>query len=80
MPPDQRERIRNDYEAVRLTRTPRARIYTALFARPPTGGVSMGEPQLATWERLVLPLTNGGERVAMMLVGAYKQADLKPST
>jgi hypothetical protein len=36
--------------------------------------------QVVTWERLVLPLSDGGERVAILLVGAYPLPDLRPST
>src|SRR5215472_3359449 len=37
LPADQRERVRSDYEAVRSTGQPRARLYTALFDSSPAG-------------------------------------------
>ena len=85
LPPDQRERVRADYEAVRVTGQPRARLYTALFEatssalRPPPK-TAVRSPQVVTWERLVLPLADAAEKVAMLLVGAYPLPDLHPST
>ena len=84
LPADQRERVRSDYEAVRATGQPRARLYTALFEGVPTGLRPAGTkaertPQVVTWERLVLPLGDAAG-VAMLLVGAYPLSDLRPST
>jgi hypothetical protein len=78
LPPEQGERVRADYESVRATAKPRWRLYTASFEIPAAGGGR--HQQVVTWERLVLPLSDGGVRVAMLLVGAYPLADLRPST
>lgn len=83
LPAEQRERVRSDYEAVRASGQPRARLYTALFETSSRGLRQPGAdaaraPQVVTWERLVLPL--GAPSVAMLLVGAYPLADLRPST
>ncbi|HEX9464233.1 MAG TPA: PAS domain-containing protein [Alphaproteobacteria bacterium] len=85
LPAEQRERVHADYEAVRAGGQPRARLYTALFEAtstglrpPPPGGLRA--PQVVTWERLVLPLGGAAADVAMLLVGAYPLADLRPST
>lgn len=81
LPREQQERVRVDYEEVRVSCAPRVRLYTAEFAAPKTGLLSPAEPQVTTWERLILPLSDGGgNRVAMLLVGAYPLADLRPST
>ena len=85
LPAEQRERVRADYEAVRVTGRPRARLYTALFEatssglRPPPKS-AVRAAQVVTWERLVLPLAGAADKVAMLLVGAYPLADLRPST
>jgi len=85
LPAEQRDRVRADYEAVRVSGQPRARLYTALFEattsglRPPPKS-AVRTPQVVTWERLVLPLAGTGENVAMLLVGAYPLPDLHPST
>jgi hypothetical protein len=85
LPTDQRERVRSDYEAVRATGQPRARLYTALFDKAPSGirpptVKAAGAPQVVTWERLILPLGGSSPSVGMLLVGAYPLADLRPST
>jgi hypothetical protein len=80
LPAEQQERVRIDYEAVRASRLPRARLYTAVFESPATGLKPPAEPQVTTWERLILPLSGDGGEVAMLLVGAYPLADLRPST
>jgi hypothetical protein len=84
LPAEQRERVRADYETVRASRQPRGRLYTAAFEVPQLGrsAVPPGgrDQQVVTWERLVLPLSDGGERVAILLVGAYPLPDLRPST
>jgi len=84
LPADQRERVRSDYEAVRSTGQPRARLYTALFDGVPGGLRARAKaeqtPQVVTWERLILPLGDAAGGVAMLLVGAYPLSDLRPST
>ena len=76
LPADQRERVRSDYEAVRSTGQPRARLYTALFEgvatglRPAGAKAERTTQQVVTWERLVLPLGDTAGGVAMLLVGA----------
>jgi hypothetical protein len=85
LPAEQRDRVRADYEAVREAAQPKARLYTALFEatasglRPPPAS-AVRAPQVVTWERLVLPLGGSSGDVAMLLVGAYPLADLRPST
>ncbi len=80
LPADQQERVRADYEGVCADGQPRARLYTALFDVPQPGTLQRREPQVVTWERLVLPLSDGAAHAAMLLVGAYPLADLKPSS
>ena len=80
LPPEQQERVRSDYEAVSESRAPRVRLYTADFESPSSSHKPAAPSQVVTWERLVLPLSEDGARVTMMLVGAYPLADLKPST
>jgi len=84
LPPEQRDRLRADYETVRETCQPRGRLYTSVFELPhpgrPVSAPGARDQQVVTWERLVLPLSDGGERVAILLVGAYRLDDLRPST
>jgi hypothetical protein len=80
LPPEQQERLRTDYEAVSESCAPRVRLYTADFEPPSSSSKPAAPSQVVTWERLVLPLSDDGVRVTMLLVGAYPLADLKPST
>lgn len=80
LPAEQQERLRADYEAVCASRQPRVRLYTGLFESDAIGSAVRQEAQVITWERLVLPLCDGTDSVAMLLVGAYPLSDLKPST
>lgn len=80
LPAEQQERVRVDYEAVRASRQPRVRLYTAVFELPGIGLRPPAEPQVTTWERLILPLSGDDGEVAMLLVGAYPLADLRPSS
>jgi hypothetical protein len=80
LPAEQQERVRADYQAVCASHQPRARLYTASFEVQTRGAPPRQQSQVVTWERLVLPLCDGEARVAMLLVGAYPLADLKPST
>lgn len=80
LPADQQERVRTDYEAVCASLQPRARLYTASFEVPQRGTMQRSEAQVVTWERLVMPLSDGGERVEMLLVAAYPLPDLRPSS
>lgn len=85
LPVEQQERVRGDYEAVCGSRQPKARLYTASFEVPQRGTMQRGamqrsEAQVVTWERLVLPLSDGNERVEMLLVAAYPLPDLRPSS
>lgn len=80
LPAEQQERVRGDYEAVCASRQPRARLYTASFDVPQRGPLKRPEPQVVTWERLVMPLSDGAERVEMLLVAAYPLPDLRPSS
>ena len=78
--PELQERVRGDYEAVWRSGQPRARLYTASFEAQPLGASRPAQAEVATWERLVLPLSDGKGAVVMLLVGAYPLADLQPST
>ena len=80
LPPEQQERVRCDYQAVCASHQPRARLYTAAFEVPDLGVSARQQTEVVTWERLVLPLSDGDLQVTMLLVGAYPLADLKPST
>ena len=80
LPPEQQERVRGDYEAVCASRLPKARLYTASFDVQQRGPLKRPEPQVVTWERLVMPLSDGAERVEMLLVAAYPLPDLRPSS
>jgi hypothetical protein len=64
LPPEQRDLLHNEYDRVRREREPLMRTYTADF-----------NGRVATWERLVLPLTSTGETVDKLLVAAYQLPD-----
>ena len=61
LPEAQSDILRAEYDRVRSEAKPVARVYSADFDGVPS-----------TWERLVLPLTEDGETVGKLLVGAYK--------
>jgi hypothetical protein len=61
LPEAQSDILRAEYDRVRSEVKPVARVYSADFDGVPS-----------TWERLVLPLTEDGETVGKLLVGAYK--------
>ncbi len=61
LPEPQADVLRSEYETVRSSGRPVARSYSADF-----DGVQ------STWERLVLPLSDDGETVTKLLVGAYR--------
>lgn len=61
LPEPQADVLRAEYEAVRVSGRPVARVYSADFDGVPS-----------TWERLVLPLSDEGETVTKLLVGAYR--------
>jgi hypothetical protein len=61
LPAEQRDILFAEYDRVRSERLPIARAYTAVF-----------EDGVATWERLVLPLSEDGEAVTKLLVAAYR--------
>ncbi len=74
LPPEQSAAIRRDYDAVVRTFLPLSRIYTSDFEILDINR-KVGFKRLETWERLVLPLADkGGDRVAMLMVGAYQLA------
>lgn len=60
LPDGQRSILRDEYQAVRADRQPMSRTYTAAF-----------DGEMATWERLVLPLSSDGAAVDKLLVAAY---------
>jgi hypothetical protein len=61
LPEPQADVLRQEYDAVRSTGRPSARVYSADFDGVPS-----------SWERLVLPLSDDGEGVTKLLVGAYR--------
>jgi hypothetical protein len=61
LPEPQGDILRAEYERVRIEKRPAARIYTADF-----------DGLTSTWERLVLPLSDNGNEVTKLLVGAYR--------
>ena len=61
LPDAQRALLHDEYERARIGRAPIARVYTAEF-----------DGKLATWERLVLPLSTNGEKVDKLMVSAYQ--------
>jgi len=61
LPAEQRTILNAEYDHVRSSRQPVARIYTADF-----------DGTVQTWERLVLPLSTDGETIDKLLVAAYE--------
>ena len=77
LPPEQSAAIRRDYDAAVRTLTPLSRLYTSDFEILDVNR-KVGFQRLETWERLVLPLADkGGERAAMLMVGAYQLPSLE---
>lgn len=77
LPPDQQKLIRDEYRAACATGLPSARTYTAEFdiatlIRRPSDGT-----KIATWERLVLPMSRAGDAIDMLMVGAYDLAEVE---
>jgi len=70
LPAAQAELLRSEYDAVVKSARPMSRHYTASFDFTSRDRRSQWQVE-RSWERLVLPLTNGGESVRMLLVGAY---------
>lgn len=70
LPSQQAELLRAEYDAVVGQRAPMSRLYTATFDYTSRDKRSAWQVE-RSWERLVLPLTGGGEAVRMLLVGAY---------
>lgn len=62
LPAAQRDVLQTEYQEVVRTRAPRWRLYTADF----------GGGEMQSWERLVLPLSTGDDRVTKLLVSAYR--------
>ena len=61
LPEPQLDILHAEYDRVRTGKRPVARVYTADF----DGSVS-------SWERLVMPLSDDGDGVSKILVGAYR--------
>jgi hypothetical protein len=72
LPPGQSEAIRRDYDAVVESVRPLSRRYTSGFDIIDLHR-RLDSQRVETWERLVLPLANGGDTVAMLMVAAYDQ-------
>jgi len=70
LPSQQAELLRAEYDAVVQSRLPMSRQYTATFDYTSRDKRSNWQVE-RSWERLVLPLTGGGEAVRMLLVAAY---------
>ncbi len=74
LPPEQSATIRQDYDAVVERAWPLCRRYTSSFDIIDLNR-RLDSQRLETWERLVLPLANGGRTVAMLMVAAYHIPD-----
>ena len=77
LPPEQSAAIREDYDAVVDSVRPLSRRYTSRFDIIDLHR-RLDSQRLETWERLVLPLANGGDAVAMLMVAAYHLATETP--
>jgi hypothetical protein len=71
LPSEQSAAIRRDYDAVVQSGQPLSRRYTNSFDIIDMHR-RLDSQRLETWERLVLPLANGGNGVAMLIVAAYQ--------
>lgn len=73
LPAEQAALLRAEYDKVRAEAAPVWRTYSAKFEHATPDGRQQW--QLGqTWERLVLPLSDGGDDVSVVLVGAYRIA------
>jgi len=71
LPPEQAALLRGEYEKVRVSAAPAWRTYSAQFAHGTLDGRQQW--QLGqTWERLILPLSDGGSDVSLVMVAAYQ--------
>ena len=70
LPAAQAELLRAEYDAVVNSAAPTTRQYTAQFESTSRDKRSSWAVE-RSWERLVLPLSNGGSEVGMLLVAAY---------
>lgn len=61
LPGPQLDILHAEYDRVRIEKRPVARVYTAEF-----------DGSVTSWERLVMPLSDDGEDVSKILVGAYR--------
>ncbi len=71
LPPEQAAAIRRDYDAVVASAEPLCRRYTNGFDIIDIHR-RLNAQRVETWERLVLPLSNGGDGVAMLMIAAYE--------
>ena len=71
LPPEQSAAIRRDYDAVVAEAKPLARVYTSGFDIIDINR-RLDSQRVETWERLVLPLTNGGSEVRLLMVAAFE--------
>lgn len=70
LPTGQAELLRAEYDAVVNALAPTTRQYTAQFESTSRDKRSSWAVE-RSWERLVLPLSNGSDAVGMLLVAAY---------
>jgi len=71
LPPQQSAAIRRDYDTVVASGRPLARLYTSGFDVIDINR-RLDSQRVETWERLVLPLSNGGSEVRMLMVAAFE--------
>lgn len=70
LPASQADLLRAEYDGAIKSAQPMSRRYTATFDFTSKDKRSTWQVE-RTWERLVLPLSNGGNGVGMLLVAAY---------
>jgi len=75
LPPEQSAVIRADYDAVVGSRQPLSRRYTSGFELVDINR-RLDVKRVETWERLVLPLANGTDKVTMLMVCAFELAQV----
>lgn len=73
LPPEQSAVIRADYDEVVQSRQPLARRYTSGFEIIDINR-RLETKRVETWERLVLPLASGGDKVTVLMVAAFELA------
>lgn len=77
LPPEQSAAVKADYDAVVRSGQPLVRRYTGGFDIIDINR-RLDVKRTETWERLVLPLANRGDTVALLLVAAFDQKPGEP--